>query len=312
MSIFPSWRGLAQLFRTSHTSERDDEVAVYAGTGAASSTLPSGEELASDQVAVRYQSDAVSAADVVRVSVDGKNFTDAMGATTSRYGLSWLAGGRGKPGLNADIQNAAEATRMVTDPDFEVLGTNATSDDVTFYAEGGITMETDGADDDQVILLPHLDANQSAWSQITWGTDKEVIWECSITTGPSIVDAIIWAGLKLTNVDVTATDADQVMFRYEEGVQSGVWEAINSIGGVDVETDSGVTVALGTKYDLKIVIDSSRIAKLYIDEVLVGTSAALTDTTDLIPYVGVMCQVGGASGAKSILVHSQKISRAIG
>ena len=105
-----------------------------------------------------------------------------------RYSLRWLAGQRGKPSLNADILNATEATRMIADPDFEILGTNASSDDSTFNAEGGITFTTDGADGDGVFLLPHLDANQTPWTQVTWGTDKSVRWECLITTGAAITN----------------------------------------------------------------------------------------------------------------------------
>jgi len=225
----------------------------------------------------------------------------------SRYELRWVAGQRGKPALNADIQDAAEATRMIADPDFEVLGTNASSDDVTFYVEGGIVLETDGADHDQVILLPHLDANQSAWTQVTWGTDQETAWECDIKTGAAITNAVIWAGLKLTNTSVTATDDNQAFFRYQAGVNDGEWQAISSISGVDDEHDTGVVVATGTAYHLKIVIGSDRTAKFYINGALVETSAALADTIDLIPYIGVQSE--GAAEAKVLYVRGQAISR---
>lgn len=224
-----------------------------------------------------------------------------------RYRLVWVAGQRGKPGLNADIQNAAEGTRMITDPDFEILGTNASSDDVTFYAEGGITFQTDGADGDEVILLPHLDANQTAWTQVTWGTDQEVRWECAIRTDANIDNAIIWAGLKLTNTEVTTTDDNQAFFRYENGVNSGKWQAISSIGGTDDAADSGVTVAINTVYHLVVEIDSSRVARFYINGTLVETSGALTDTTDLIPYIGVATD--GAAEAKTLHIRGQAISR---
>lgn len=229
---------------------------------------------------------------------------------SSRFELGWVAGQRGKPGLNADILNAAEAVRMVTDPNFEILGTNASSDDVTFNAEGGILFTTDGADGDGVILLPHLDANQSAWTQVTWGTDKEVIWECDLTTGANIGNAIIWAGLKLTNTDVVATDDDQCFFRYENGINSGKFQAVSSIGGTDSAQDSGVTVAVSTRYHLKIVIDAQRVATMYINGVQVKKTAALTDEVDLIPYIAV--EADGAAEAKNLIIHGQAISRTIG
>jgi len=248
--------------------------------------------------------------DGVDLALDGPSRLQGFNALSPRFELKWVAGQRGKPSLNGDIQNAAEATRMIADPDFEVLGTNASSDDVAFYAEGGIKMETDGANHDQVILLPHLDANQSAWTQVTWGSDKQTKWQCHIKTGSAITNTVIWAGLKLTNTSVTATDDDQAFFRYQDGINSGKWQAINSIGGTDTSTDAVVTVAADTEYVLQISIDSSRIARFYIDGVLVKTSAALTNAKDLIPYIGI--QGEGAAEAKHLYVFGQSISRVIG
>ena len=225
-----------------------------------------------------------------------------------RYSLAWTAGQRGKPGLNGDILSATEATRMIADPDFEILGTNASSDDVTFNAEGGITFTTDGADGDGVILLPHLDANQSAWSQVTWGSDQKTRWECRIKTGAAITNSIVWAGLKLTNTDVVATDANQAFFRYENGINGGRWQAVSSIANSDDAHDTGITVAVSTDYHLEIVIESNRQAKFYINDVLVETSAALTTAIDFIPYIAV--EADGAAEAKTLTVRSQAIGRA--
>lgn len=234
-------------------------------------------------------------------------FVDAMPGLGDRYELRWTAGQRGKPGLNADMASGTEATREVADPDFEILGTNGTSALCTFNAEGGITLTTAGADGDQMILLPHLDTNQTAWTNVTWGTDRKTEWEAHIQSGGSIASSNVWAGLKLTNTSVTATDANQVFFRYEDDVNGGKWQAIYSIGGVDTETDTGIAAAADTMYYFKITIDSSRIARMYINGTLVNTSTALTDAIDLIPYIGV--EEDGASGAKHIHVYSQRISR---
>ena len=228
----------------------------------------------------------------------------------NRFDLRWTAGQRGKPSINADINSATEATREIADPDFEILGVNGTSALCTYYAEGGIKLATAGADGDEEILLPHLDANQSAWAQVTWGTDKKTEWEAHIKTGSSIASCIIWAGLKLTNTEVTATDNDQVFFRYESDVNGGEWQAIYSIGGTDTATDTNLVVVLSTEYYLRIAIDASRIARMYINGTLVATSTALTDATDLIPYIGVA--EDGASGTKHVYVFSQRISREIG
>jgi len=224
-----------------------------------------------------------------------------------RINLKWIANTHGKPGLQAD-HDADLGTALLTDPDFEILGTNAISASVTQDAEGGILLTTAGADDDQVILLPNLAASYiSPWNLYTWGTDRQTRWEAILETQAAITNMTIWAGLKLTNVPVTATDANQCFFRYQNGVNSGGWQAISSIADSDDAADSGVTVAASTLYHLVIDIQSDRTAQMYINGVLVETSAALTDAIDLIPYVGVMAD--GEAAAKIVGVHGLAISR---
>lgn len=246
--------------------------------------------------------------DGVPLALSGDYTLTGFNALSSRYELSWQAGQRGKPSINADIQNAAEATRMIADPQFEVLGTNSTSALSTYYAEGGITFTTAGADNDQMILVPHLDANQSAWEQVTWGTDQETIWECAVRTAATITSMTIWAGLKLTNTSVTATDNDQAFFRYAAATNSGKWQAIHSIGGTDTATDTGIAVAASTTYRLRVAIDASRIARFYVNGTLVSTSTALTDATDLKPYIGVQANTGAA---RVLYIIGQAISRKV-
>ena len=230
---------------------------------------------------------------------------------SNRYELQWVPTKR--PALNGVLvldenSNAATHTAaIIADRDFELLGTNMTTALCTFNAEGGITLTTAGADGDEAILLPHLDTNQTAWSVVTWGTDQQTEWECDIKSGANITNAIIWAGLKLTNTEVLSTDAKAAWFRYEDDVTAGKWIAVTSINNVDVSTDTGVTVATSTRYHLKIAIDSSRIARFWINGVLVHTSTALDDASDLIPYIGVAAD--GGAGAKAINVYGQAISR---
>lgn len=313
MSVHLTHRGTGYQFRTDTDSDRDSEPLAIAGEGPWSSTTttPTGQIIPDGLPVVYMDANSPDASGLLHVAVGGDAYAAPVltGPALGRVGLRWNAGERGKPGINADIQNAAESVRMITDPNFEILGTNASSDDVTYDSEGGILFTTDGADGDEVILLPHLDANQSAWSQWTWGTDKQVVWECLIKTGAAITNSIVWAGLKLTNTEVTATDADQCFFRYENGVNSGKWQAISSIGGADDAADSGVTVAAGTFYRLKIVIAADRTARMYINGVLVETTAALTDATDLIPYIGVAAD--GAAEAKNLVIYNQSISRSV-
>lgn len=213
------------------------------------------------------------------------------------------------PGLNADLASATEATRVPRNRDFEVLGTNATSALVTFgTVDAGVVLTTAGADDDQIIILPHLDTAQTAWAGVLWGTENQVEWECAIRTGASIATLLVWAGLKLTNTPVIATDADQVFFRYSTDDSNTNWRCISSIGGTDTNTDSGIAVAANTVYRFRVTILASRSAQFYINDVLITTTAALTNDVNLIPYVGIQSL---SVAADNVTLVYEKISRII-
>jgi len=248
-----------------------------------------------------------------------------------------------KPGLNAvaiidpDADSAsALAAYVIANKDFETLGTNMTTALTTFSAtHGGILMTTAGADQDQAILLPHLDTNQTAWSGTKWGTENSVEWECSISL-PAIDNQKVWAGLKLTNDQLVATDNNQIFFKFQTDATNSeafsdftYWHLVHSIGGTDYISQIPVTVAADTPYHLKIVIDSDRKATCFINGVqynvtstagstggtavtavqpgvAAAKTAALTNDTDLIPYIGIEA---GAAAAEAINVHYQSISR---
>ncbi len=238
-----------------------------------------------------------------------------------RYGLVWVAGAHGMPGINADVApssaddaadgaTAAElALMLATDLEMEVLGSSGTSDDVTHNAEGGLAVQTDGGGTDSVIILPHLDTGLSTWATTTWGTDQQTAWECVIETGSDITPVTIWVGLKLTNTPVVATDANQAFFRFQDTVNGGEWQAVHSIADTDDAHDTNVVVAVSSSYHLKIVIDSYRVARFWINGVLVETSGRLTTGIDLIPYIGIL---EGDGNAKSLVIRGQAISRVFG
>jgi hypothetical protein len=203
------------------------------------------------------------------------------------------------PQLNADLA-------VSTNLNFELLGTNAANNDVTFSTTiAGIQLETNTTANDQDIIVPHLASAQSAWSNIKWGTENQVSWECVIRTGASVASIVIWAGLKLTNTSVVATDDDQAFFRFAAATDT-YWNYIYSIGGTDTATASTVAVATSTTYNLRIEVDSSRKAAFYINDTLVGRSTALTNDVDLIPYIGVQTTT---TAAKYLIVCKEQISR---
>jgi len=240
-----------------------------------------------------------------------------------------------KPGINGDIANSAEGTRMIANPDWEVLGTNHSTDDVTFDAVTGmLKLETDGSDADAIALFPHQDTTQSKWAVAgMWGSENQVEFETQIRTGSAITAQTIFAGLKLTNDNgnayAYATDANQVVFWYSTDDTEGAFttnenlHCIVSSGGTDYITDLGVVLAADTTYRLGITIDSDRKPSAWVDGVqysltsattaggvATGTGTvlgpALADDAALIPTMGVVAR---GAAAKHMYVSSVKCSR---
>lgn len=212
------------------------------------------------------------------------------------------------PQLSATIDQVwtTEAARNAS-KDFEILGTNAADAKCKFGTTvGGIELLTAGADNDQMIVLPHLDSGQTAWTGINWGTENQTQWEAVIKTDSAILTTLIWAGLKLTNTPTIITDDNQAMFRFSTDDSDTNWRIIHSIGGTDVNNDSGVEVEASTIYYLRIEIDKDRQAHFFINNKEVYRSSAMTDDIDLIPYVGVQALAGAA---RSVWLAKQKISR---
>jgi hypothetical protein len=243
-----------------------------------------------------------------------------------------------RPGLNAiniidpDANDAAAlAVTQAANKNFETLGTNYTTALTTFSAtQAGITMTTATADQDQAILLPHLDTNQTSWSGTKWGTENQVEWECSISI-PALDNQKVWAGLKLTNDQLVATDDNQMFFKYQSDATNSEafttfanWHFVHSIGGTDFISRLPIAVEADTQYHFKIEVDSDRKAAIFVNgiqynvtttsgstggtAVTTGTTktGALTNDVDLIPYIGIE---NGAAAAEVLNVHYQSISR---
>lgn len=211
---------------------------------------------------------------------------------------------------------------------FLITGTNATNSSVDFSStRAGIKLTTAGADNDQVILYPDTDGN--AWSNIKWGTENEVEWECAISVA-DVSNVAFWAGLKTTNTPVLATDDDQAYFFFDTDDSVVGTLTVNttlhfgySVNGTDYTTNLGITVGANTIYRLRIVIDNYRQVSIYVNGIQYGLSttagsAGLTQSTntkksaqllndiDLIPYIGVQSTTGDAD---TLTVYYEKISR---
>ena len=242
-----------------------------------------------------------------------------------------------RPGLNANIDQVSTVeVQRALNRNWEALGTNVTTALVTFAStSAGVLATTAGADQDQAILTPHLDTAATAWAGTKWGTENETHFETSIML-PAIDNQKVWAGLKLTNDQLVATDDDQIYFKFQTDATNSEafttfanWHVVHSIGGTDHISALPIAVAANTPYHLKIEIDSDRKATAFVNGVQYnltstagstgGTSvtavqpgvqatktAALTDDVDFIPYVGVEA---GAGAAEAVNVHHVCMSR---
>ena len=159
---------------------------------------------------------------------------------------------------------------MIANPDCMIVGSGGTTDDVTFDTTiGGLLMTKDSSADQQVIIAPHTDTDQSGWTKYVWGTENQVIWEAVVRTGSSVASITLWAGLKLTNDQDITADADQAYFRFDAGVAN--WETVTTVNnGTDVQFDTGVVVAVDTNYYFRIEIDSDRKPHYYINNIEVN------------------------------------------
>ena len=174
-----------------------------------------------------------------------------------------------------------------------------------------------------------LNRNWEAWAGTLWGTENSVHFETSLQI-PALDNQKVWAGLKLTNDQLVATDDDQMFFKYQTDATNSEafddfakWHFVHSIGGTDHISVLPITVAVDTPYHFKIEVGSDRKATIFVNGIQYnvtttsgstgGTAvtavqagkqavktAALTDDVDLIPYVGIEA---GAAAAEAVNVH---------
>jgi hypothetical protein len=241
-----------------------------------------------------------------------------------------------KPGVNGDIAASAEGTRMIANPDFEVLGVNHSTDDVAFDAPtGGIKMETDGSNQDAISIFPHADTTQTKWALAgMWGSENQVDCEIALRTGSSIATQTLYAGLKKAddagNNHAYATDSDQVCFWFSTDDTEGAFttnanlHCIVSSGGTDYITDLGFALAADTDYRLTISLDRERKPSVWVNGkqysltsdataggVETGTGVvkgpALAVDINLFPTMGIVARAGSAFHAYLYYIKASRM-----
>lgn len=231
----------------------------------------------------------------------------------------------GKARMFIKFASIDSTTTYDKNKNFEVVGTNSSGGTIAYdRVAPGVKLTTLNTINDSMIIAPHLDSNQSAWTGAKWNTGYELIWECAVQL-PSVAENVFWAGLKQTNVDTINTDASSAFFRSNGSSLEFIYSNGNAGSNDDkYTTNLGITLTVNKTYRLKIVIDSNRFVSVFVN----GTQYGLTTTTgvtgvtqsitnkkslqllpaDLIPYIGIKTS---AAEAKDLVVCYEKISRAL-
>lgn len=196
---------------------------------------------------------------------------------------------------------------------FKLVGTNAATGTAAFAAGGGISLTTDTASADQMVLVPN-DGGFSPFDKVGWNTAKRPIFDNTIKTAATITLMKWWCGLRLTNqtpFDLT-TDANQMIVWYDTTVDGYLHWSL-SIGGVDttgILTDASgnkITVTASTFYHVQLYVDENRLPYFAVNGVLnyAGT-AAMTSLTTLKPHIGVQTATTAARALTMLQVGMSK------
>lgn len=208
------------------------------------------------------------------------------------------------------INQAAQRLLTGANRDWIISGTNAANAGSALNVDGGVKLDTAGADNDQIILSPATAINsvaQSAWNTVEWEPEHSPFVEFLVEL-PSLADIRLHAGLGLTAAVDLTTDDDQakLVFDSEGSTSTSNFTAATSIGGTDAESDSSHAAEADVTVRLEIRVSTSRVPRFYINGVKVHTGDALTEGADLIPFIGIQALTGSA---KTLLVRGIRASR---
>jgi hypothetical protein len=246
------------------------------------------------------------------LAADVLTFTDSSGgsAATPNTIAAITAGGGTYPDEgpveNAIAKFAAKInTMLVKNVDFELAGTNMTTALCTFAAGGGVTLTTAGAAADQAILQPNSISAHTRWNA-GFRSNKRLRFSTKFQLS-SVAGVTFKVGLALTNAVNRTTDDDQVaiMFDTAGAVSTTAFTLNTSIAGTDAEVTTGIAAAAATEYRVVFDIDENRVCRVYLNDVLVGTTAALTSLATLKPFVAVHAI---AAAAKAVTVRYESAS----
>lgn len=193
---------------------------------------------------------------------------------------------------NTEISSAFDAAQgllgVVAGTGTEVIARSTT---------GGINFKTQAstpADGDNVYFAPvtnsGLRAPMTAASGITFSTQVAIG-----STALATMFASFGLNENPTDVDPTGTAGDGAMFVYDPTAefitgattaQKLCWALAHKVNGADTFTFTTIPVIAGVDYALEIKIGDDLIADYYINDVLAGSSPALTSGDSVSAFVG--------------------------
>jgi hypothetical protein len=186
--------------------------------------------------------------------------------------------------------------------------------------DNGSTLTTSGTlTSGGLNIMPTILCTTGAVSGNTSGIISNAVWvTCSyepefharIFTDSTITNIRIWVGLVANDMSAVSVVTTQtcVAFRFDTGVPDTKWQCISSDGVSGAGTDSGVTVAVSTSYNLAIVRNmlATNEWRFYINGTLVATKSVNMpgNTAQLRPQI---CVTTLTTAARAVQVGFCKI-----
>lgn len=207
-----------------------------------------------------------------------------------------------------DVIPRANATNDATaNTNYIVSGTNATAATAAVHhVDGGLTLVTAGADNDQVIISPRTTAQRGLVNAINLNTRNQPYVGAKIVTTASVADLRIHVGFSLTAAVDETTDADFAKFTYT-GDDGHLHAATRADGGTAGRRNLFVPVEASSAYELAVRVDAERRPRFYVNGREEYMGAPLKDNVNLIPVVAIQAL---AAAAKTIRLRKIVVGRA--
>ena len=189
---------------------------------------------------------------------------------------------------------------------FCLVGTNAADANSLPYVGGGAALATAGADNDQIIAVPHTTANQTVWKTITINPSEAPVVEFAFVTAGSIASLRIEMGVRATPTAFTdAADNDKFCLVFDTAAANATWQLLTSTNATPTNTNTTVAVGANTVYYVRMSVDPvTFIVTCSIWNGLSNsapttvTSPALANVAQGLAYIGVKALTGSAKGIR--------------